>query len=136
ELVRTLGLARAAGYANAVLRRISETRAPPPPPSRGADPIGHVAAVTAHPRWLVERWAKWLGLDETEKLCAANQQQAPAVLRGARGESVSPGGAGSWYRRRRGFARAQGATGRGSSSPARLARSSRSRGGRDVAASR
>ena len=84
ELVRTLGLARAAGYANAVLRRISETRTPPPPPSREADPIGHVAAVTAHPRWLVERWAKWLGLDETEKLCAANQQQAPAVLRVAR----------------------------------------------------
>jgi 16S rRNA (cytosine967-C5)-methyltransferase len=84
ELVRTLGLARAAGYANAVLRRLSETRAPPPPPSREADPVGYVAAVTAHPRWLVERWAKWLGLDETEKLCAANQQQAAAVLRVAR----------------------------------------------------
>ncbi len=57
ELVRALGLARAAGYANAVLRRLSETRAAPPPPSRDADPVGHVAATTAHPRWLVERWA-------------------------------------------------------------------------------
>jgi 16S rRNA (cytosine967-C5)-methyltransferase len=84
ELVRSLGLARAAGYANAVLRRLSETRAPPPPPLREVDPIGHVAAVTAHPRWLVERWANWLGVDEAEKLCAANQQQSPAVLRVAR----------------------------------------------------
>src|SRR6266849_6457781 len=30
------------------------------------------------------RWAKWLGLDETEKLAGANQQQAPAVGRVAR----------------------------------------------------
>jgi 16S rRNA (cytosine967-C5)-methyltransferase len=84
ELVRALGLARAAGYANAVLRRLSETRAAPPPPSREADPVGHVAALAAHPRWLIERWSKWLGVDEAEKLAAANQQQAPAVVRVAR----------------------------------------------------
>ncbi|MFL5309102.1 MAG: 16S rRNA (cytosine(967)-C(5))-methyltransferase RsmB [Myxococcales bacterium] len=84
ELVRALGLARAAGYANAVLRRLSETRVPPPPPSPEADPIGHVAATTAHPRWMIERWAKWLGIEETAKLAAANQQQAPAVVRVAR----------------------------------------------------
>src|SRR5882724_10885595 len=81
ELVRALGLARAAGYANAVLRRLSETRAPPPLPPREADPVGHVAAATAHPRWLVERWARWLGLEEAEKLSASNQLQAPAVVR-------------------------------------------------------
>ena len=84
ELVRALGLARAAGYANAVLRRLSETRSAPPPPPRDADPIGYIAATTAHPRWLVERWAKWLGMEEAEKLAGANQQQAPAVVRVAR----------------------------------------------------
>src|SRR5439155_12041210 len=84
ELVRALGLARAAGYANAVLRRLSETRAPPPPPSREVDPVGHVAALTAHPRWMVERWSRWLGPAEAEQLCAANQQQAPATVRVAR----------------------------------------------------
>jgi len=84
ELVRELGLARAAGYANAVLRRLSETRAPPPAPSKEADPIGHIAATTAHPRWLIERWARWLGADEAEKLAAANQRQAAAVVRAAR----------------------------------------------------
>ena len=84
ELVRELGLARAAGYANAVLRRLSETRAPPPAPSKEADPIGHIAATTAHPRWLIERWGRWLGADEAEKLAAANQRQAAAVVRAAR----------------------------------------------------
>jgi 16S rRNA (cytosine967-C5)-methyltransferase len=33
---------------------------------------------------MVERWFRWLGPEEAEKLCAANQQQAPAVVRVAR----------------------------------------------------
>ena len=73
--------ARAAGFTNAVLRRLSETRAPPAPPSRELDPIGHVAALTAHPRWLVERWTQAFGPEEAERLCAANQQLAPACVR-------------------------------------------------------
>jgi len=84
ELVRALGASRAAGYANAVLRRLSETRSPAPLPSREVDPVGYIAAASAHPRWMVERWAKWLGFEEAEKLCAANQQQAPATVRVAR----------------------------------------------------
>src|SRR5438270_1544419 len=84
ELVRALGAARASGYANAVLRRLSETRAPAPLPSREVDPVGHIAAAYAHPRWMVERWAKWLGFEEAEKLCEANQRQAPATVRVAR----------------------------------------------------
>ncbi len=85
ELVKDLKAARASGFVNAVLRRLSETRAPPAPPSRVVDPVGHVAAVTAHPRWMVERWSRWLGAAEAEKLCAANQQQAPAAVRVKRG---------------------------------------------------
>jgi 16S rRNA (cytosine967-C5)-methyltransferase len=81
ELTRALGAARASGYANAVLRQIAETRSPAPLPSREADPVGHIAAAHAHPRWMVERWSKWLGFEEAEKLCAANQQQAPATVR-------------------------------------------------------
>jgi 16S rRNA (cytosine967-C5)-methyltransferase len=84
ELAKELKAGRAAGFVNAVLRRLSETRAPPPPPSREVDPVGHVAAITAHPRWMVERWSRWLGPAEAEKLCAANQQQAPAAVRVAR----------------------------------------------------
>lgn len=81
EVARELKAARASGFVNAVLRRLSENRAAPPPPPREADPEGHVAALTSHPRWMVERWSRWLGLDEAEKLCAANQQRAAAVVR-------------------------------------------------------
>src|SRR5437763_8544282 len=75
ELAKELKAARATGFVNAVLRRIAETRAPPALPSREADPIGHIAAAFAHPRWLVETWARWLGLEEAEALCRANQEQ-------------------------------------------------------------
>jgi len=81
ELAKELRAGRASGFVNAVLRKLAETRARPPLPSREADPIGHVAAKWAHPRWIVERWVRWLGLDEAEKLCAANQEQAPAAVR-------------------------------------------------------
>src|SRR5213075_1741587 len=84
EVAKELKAGRAAGFVNAVLRRLSETRAPLPPPSREVDPVGHVAAITAHPRWMVERWSRWLGPAEAEQLCAANQQQAPATVRVAR----------------------------------------------------
>jgi 16S rRNA (cytosine967-C5)-methyltransferase len=81
ELTKELNAARASGFVNAVLRRLSETRAAPPPPLREVDPVGHVAALTAHPRWLVERWSRWLGAGEAEQLCLANQQPARAVVR-------------------------------------------------------
>ncbi len=85
ELTKELNAARGSGFVNAVLRRLSETRAPPPPPLREVDPVGHVAALTAHPRWLVERWSRWLGASEAEQLCLANQQPARAVVRVKRG---------------------------------------------------
>jgi 16S rRNA (cytosine967-C5)-methyltransferase len=84
ELAKELKAARATGFVNAVLRRLSETRASPPPPSAEVDPVGHVAALTSHPRWIVERWMRWLGRAEVEQLCRANQQQAPATIRVAR----------------------------------------------------
>jgi 16S rRNA (cytosine967-C5)-methyltransferase len=92
ELAKELGAARASGFVNAVLRRLSETRAAPPPPSLAADPAGHIAALTAHPRWIVERWMNWLGQDEAFRLCEADQLVAHAVVRarlGKRDEAIA-----------------------------------------------
>ena len=86
ELAKELGSARASGFVNAVMRKLAETRAPPAPPSREVDPAGYIAAVTAHPRWLVERWLSWLPADEVLKLCEANQVIAPATVRARRGK--------------------------------------------------
>ena len=59
DLVRSLS-PRAAGFANAVMRRVSENPEPPSP-SYDADPRGHLAVVHSHPRWIVDAFADALG---------------------------------------------------------------------------
>ena len=65
---------------NAVLRRVDRERddlgVKTPP-----DPIDALALRHSHPRWLVQRWAARWGLEETERLLAANNREAPVVAR-------------------------------------------------------
>jgi 16S rRNA (cytosine967-C5)-methyltransferase len=42
---------------------------------------GRISVVHSHPLWLVRRWVNELGLEETMKVCVANQSVAPLVLR-------------------------------------------------------
>jgi 16S rRNA (cytosine967-C5)-methyltransferase len=67
DLVRRVS-PRAAGFANAVLRRISE-QPEPPAPAYGSDPHGHLAVVHCHPRWIVDAFAEALG--DGDELTAA-----------------------------------------------------------------
>jgi 16S rRNA (cytosine967-C5)-methyltransferase len=70
----------ASKLANAVLRRLDRERdhlvvATP------EDPVEALALEFSHPRWLVARWiARW-GEEETRRLLAANNQEAPLVAR-------------------------------------------------------
>src|SRR5438045_6813655 len=75
ELAKDLKASRASGFVNAVLRRLSETRASPPPPSSEVDPVGHMAALPSHARWIVEWCMGGLGAAEPELPCLANGQQ-------------------------------------------------------------
>lgn len=70
----------ASKLANAVLRRIDREREKlnVQIPS---DPIEALALQYSHPHWLVVRWVERWGLDETSKLLAANNVEAPMVLR-------------------------------------------------------
>jgi 16S rRNA (cytosine967-C5)-methyltransferase len=80
----------AAGFANAVLRRVSEhdleawvDRVAPDPAD---DRLGHLAVAQAHPRWAVEELARALGdrdRGELESLLAADNE-APGVTMVAR----------------------------------------------------
>jgi len=65
---------------NAVLRRLDRERdglAIPTP----ADPLDALALAYSHPRWLVARWVARCGADETEQLLAANNREAPVIVR-------------------------------------------------------
>lgn len=80
ELTKTRHGIGASKLANAVLRRTDRERsnlavATPP------DPIDALALTNSHPRWLVARWVARWGADDTAALLAANNTEAPVVLR-------------------------------------------------------
>ena len=91
DLVRSEVGPGAAGFANAVLRKVSEhdldvwvRRVAPDP---GTDPIGFAITAYSHPRWVVEALGEALGAagdpDELESLLAADNEP-PAVTLVAR----------------------------------------------------
>ena len=93
DLVKRAGFASAAGFANAVLRRLArerETLSWPPP----GDVKEHFAVVHSHPAWLVERWLTRYGPAVTETWLRFNNQP-PAItvaanrLRGTRDQLMA-----------------------------------------------
>jgi 16S rRNA (cytosine967-C5)-methyltransferase len=87
QLVKAAGFRSAAGFANAVLRRLARERDALPWPVRpqSADElsdrralIGHLAVVHSHPAWLVERWLDRYGVTTTEAWLQFNNR-APAI---------------------------------------------------------
>jgi 16S rRNA (cytosine967-C5)-methyltransferase len=84
ELAKEANHGRAAGYVNAVLRALARAPSRPAGPPEAIDPIGHLALAESLPRWLVEEWNAWLGLDETRGLAGAMNEPAPLVLRSPR----------------------------------------------------
>lgn len=82
--------AGAAGFANAVLRRVVRERdQTSTPPTEPAAPAA-LALRWSHPEWLVRLWLAELGWDETCGLLAANNEAAPTVLRVNRRRATRP----------------------------------------------
>lgn len=81
ELVRVAGSQRAAGLVNGVLRALDRERDRERFPDRGARPLEYLQSWGSHPEWMVERWlARW-GLEETERLVAANNLRPVLYIR-------------------------------------------------------
>jgi 16S rRNA (cytosine967-C5)-methyltransferase len=79
EAVKQLGLARASGFVNAILRKLAALPSQPlPPPEPLAE---HLAVRESHPAWLVERWLTAFGPERTEAMLVADNQAPPLVLR-------------------------------------------------------
>lgn len=94
DLVQGVAGSRIAGFVNAVLRKVSEHDEPEwlgkLAPSMDDDPVGHLAFVTAHPRWIAQAFAVALGDtgDELADALAADDQR-PAVHLAARPGEVT-----------------------------------------------
>jgi 16S rRNA (cytosine967-C5)-methyltransferase len=79
EAVKTLGLQRAAGFVNAILRKLSALESPPLPPA--SDEVAHLSVRESHPEWLVRRWLRQYGRERAVAMLEANNQPAALVVR-------------------------------------------------------
>jgi 16S rRNA (cytosine967-C5)-methyltransferase len=79
ELVKHSGQAFASGMVNAVLRKIAVAPAAEVPASFAT--ATELAAVYAHPVWMVERWALLYGMEKAAAICRFDQEQPATCVR-------------------------------------------------------
>ncbi len=71
----------AAGFVNAVLRGVSEDRQPVQLPDSESDPSRFLSLETSHPEWMVARWIRRWGFEETRRLCEFNNARPSVTIR-------------------------------------------------------
>jgi 16S rRNA (cytosine967-C5)-methyltransferase len=82
ELVKRARFRYSVPFANAVLRKLAEKpKLMEPAPGPGPKTVLDVAALHAHPLWLVKRWAERYGIETADRICAFNQQVPETALR-------------------------------------------------------
>jgi 16S rRNA (cytosine967-C5)-methyltransferase len=79
EALKQLGLQRAAGFVNAILRRLSELPGCPLPPED--EVVTHLAVRESHPEWLVSRWIRQFGHERAEAMLVADNEAPRVALR-------------------------------------------------------
>lgn len=70
-----------AGFVNAVLRSVIRQKDEIRYPEIDHNPALHISVVQSHPLWLVQRWLKESGVEETIKVCSFNNQISSLTLR-------------------------------------------------------
>ena len=80
NLVQVARVRSAEPLVNAVLRRATR-EADYDPAAEISDPLEKLAVETSHPFWLLERWAKAFGFEETSSFAKANNEVAPVAFR-------------------------------------------------------
>jgi 16S rRNA (cytosine967-C5)-methyltransferase len=84
RLAHAAGIGRAAGLANAALRRLARELPALAPPALADDPLGHLVHGLSLPPWVAERWLAEYGPAEAAALAAALDQPAPRTVRANR----------------------------------------------------
>ena len=79
QALKEIGLSRASGFVNAILRKLAAQPSQPLPPPD--DPLELLSVRESHPRWLVERWVRQLGRERAEAMLVANNQTPSVVIR-------------------------------------------------------
>ncbi len=79
--VRAMGLERATGLVNAVLRRLARDGEGYALPDLASDPQGHLVHACSLPVWLADRWLEQYGPEEAAKLAMIMNEPAPVCIR-------------------------------------------------------
>ena len=79
--VRALGVERATGLVNAVLRRLSREHENIALPSLEEDPLGHLVHALSLPEWIAERWLAEFGPEDAARLARASNDPPPLTVR-------------------------------------------------------
>ena len=81
ELTKKYGHQGTVKFVNGVLRNSVRNPEKASFPEAEKDPSLYLALTYFHPLWLIKRWIKKLGYDNTEKLCIFNNSAPPLCLR-------------------------------------------------------
>jgi 16S rRNA (cytosine967-C5)-methyltransferase len=81
ELIKRIRGEKIGGLVNAVLRNIIRNLEGIRYPDRNEDPVQYLSVMFSHPHWMVKRWMKRFGLDDTQKLLVANNERPSLSLR-------------------------------------------------------
>jgi 16S rRNA (cytosine967-C5)-methyltransferase len=81
ELVKRIRGKGGAGFVNAVLRSAIRQKDEIRHPDIVEDPALHISVAQSHPLWLIQRWIKEMGVEETLKICTFNNQISSLALR-------------------------------------------------------
>ncbi len=81
ELAKRIRGKGGAGFVNAILRSTIRQKNEIRFPDKAEDPAHHLSVVQSHPLWLVERWVREMGAEETLNICIFNNQISPLTLR-------------------------------------------------------
>ena len=83
ELVKRARKASAAGFVNAVLRKAAAGTFVPDHhiAIKNAAGTAELAAASAHPEWMVERWVRHYGFEDARRICGYDQRRPPIAIR-------------------------------------------------------
>lgn len=81
ELIKRIRGDKVGGLVNAVLRNIIRNLEGIRYPDPNEDRVQYLSVMYSHPHWIVKRWVKRFGYDETQKLLIANNERPGLGLR-------------------------------------------------------
>jgi ribosomal RNA small subunit methyltransferase RsmB len=69
------------GLVNSVLRKVMDKGWDLPWPDLKREPVRYLSVRYSHPEWMIRRWLKRWGVEETEELCRVNNEPAQTWIR-------------------------------------------------------